>query len=86
MGLLAGIEFVRDRARRASFEAAVGIGKRVAAACRQRGLRVRPLGSMIGISPPLTLSRAEIDTLAGVLRESIRAVGEQITAEGLSAS
>ncbi len=86
MGLLVGVEFVRDRARRAPFEPAVGIGKRVAAACRQRGLIVRPLGSVIGISPPLTISRAQIDTLCGVLRESIRAVGEQITAAGISVS
>lgn len=83
MGLLAGIEFVHDRAERRAFEPSVAIGSRIAAACRERALIVRPLGSTVGISPPLTLSRTHVDTIIGVLRESILAVADALVGEGI---
>ncbi|MGX7875871.1 hypothetical protein ACVDG5_026915 [Mesorhizobium sp. ORM6] len=33
-----------------------------------RGLMVRPMGSMVIMSPPLIITRAEIDELAAILR------------------
>lgn len=83
MGLLAGIEFVRDKATRASFEPSVKIGTLVATACRKRGVIIRPLGAVVGISPPLTISRSHVDTIVGVLRESIRTVSDELIAQGI---
>ena len=83
VGLLAGIEFVCNRSTRKSFDASVRIGARVAAACRKRGVIVRPLGSVVGISPPLTIDCADVDTMVGVLRESIRSVADELVAQGV---
>lgn len=82
MGLLAGVEFVSDRKSKRSFAPEVGVGKRIAAACRTRGVIVRALGSTVGISPPLIVTRAHVDTLVDVLRDSIHAVIDELVKSG----
>jgi adenosylmethionine-8-amino-7-oxononanoate aminotransferase len=59
------------------------VGKRVAAECRRRGLIVRPLGDVVGISPPLVITRAQVDELADILATAIRTVADGLVVEGL---
>ena len=82
VGLLAGVEFVCDRASRKSFAPQVHIGKRIADACRARGVILRPLGNTIGMSPPLIVTRAHVDTLVDVLRAGIEAVTDELVKSG----
>jgi len=78
-----GIEFVKDKATKAAFDAAADVGPRVARHAQARGLIVRPLGSMAVLSPPLILTEAQIATIAGTLRDSIAATVEDLTREKL---
>jgi len=66
-----GIEFVRDKVSKQPFDAADNIGGLVARHAQDRGLIVRPLGSMAVLSPCLTLSREEVGQVIGILDESI---------------
>lgn len=70
-GLMVGIELVRDQATRAPFDPAVKIGQRVVAAARRRGVILRPLGGVIILMPPLSITRDELDLLVRVAVESI---------------
>jgi adenosylmethionine-8-amino-7-oxononanoate aminotransferase len=70
-GLMVGIELVRDAGTRAPFDPALKIGQRVVAAARRRGVILRPLGSVIILMPPLSISRDELDLLVRVAVESI---------------
>jgi L-2,4-diaminobutyrate transaminase len=65
-GLIAGIEFVKDGATKAPFDAALGIQRRVADAALREGLIVRPLvvNGVIALSPPLTLTMNEAELIA----------------------
>ncbi|WP_119460192.1 aminotransferase [Rhodospirillaceae bacterium SYSU D60014] len=83
MGFLAGVEFVADKTTARSLAPEVGIGKRIGAACRRRGVMVRPLGAAIGISPPLTIGREQIDILVSALRSSILEAADELTREGV---
>ena len=80
LGLMAGVELVEDRGAKTP---AVGLGARVLAEARARGLvtRVRPgqtgaypIGDTICLAPPLVITEAQVDRIVEVLRESIRAV------------
>jgi beta-alanine--pyruvate transaminase len=66
-GLIAAFEFAADAARSPTraFE--------VFRACFTRGLLARPTGNVLAFSPPLIVSRAEIDQLFSILAEAIRA-------------
>jgi adenosylmethionine-8-amino-7-oxononanoate aminotransferase len=44
---------------------------------------VRPIAHLNVLSPPLVLTRDQIDTLVSVLRESIEEVVEDLTRDGV---
>lgn len=52
-----------------------GAGWRVAAEARRRGAYLRPLGNVVYVTPPLTISDADLDELLGIVRESVEAAG-----------
>ena len=70
-GLAAGIELVAERASRASFPTAERRGMRVCSAARRHGVFLRPLGDVVVIMPPLTITNEEIDLIAEALRAAI---------------
>jgi 2,2-dialkylglycine decarboxylase (pyruvate) len=74
LGLLIGVELVRDRSSRAPAHA---LGALTTQKCFEKGLsmniRRRPeRGSVWRIAPPLTVSHAEIDQAIGILDEALR--------------
>ena len=77
------VEAVKNKETREVFEADAKIGARITRHCQSRGLLVRPLGHMNVLSPPLTLTRAQIDTLVDILRESIIATQNDLVRENV---
>jgi adenosylmethionine-8-amino-7-oxononanoate aminotransferase len=73
-GLMVGLELVRDAETRAPFDPALRVGHRVVQAARQRGVMLRPLGNVIILMPPLSITPAELETLVRVTAESIQSV------------
>jgi len=70
-GLAAGIELVRDRATKAPYPAAERRGMRACRAARAHGVFLRPLGDVLVLMPPLTLSAAELERLVTAVRRSV---------------
>ena len=77
------VEAVKDKETREVFEPDAKIGKRITRHCQTRGLLVRPLGHMNVLSPPLTLTREQIDSLVDILRESIIATQNDLVRENM---
>ncbi|HSR24177.1 MAG TPA: aminotransferase class III-fold pyridoxal phosphate-dependent enzyme, partial [Candidatus Eisenbacteria bacterium] len=78
LGLLGGVELVRDRATRRSFEPGDGVGRRVVLAAMEQGVLTRPLGGdVIAFSPPLVITAAEMSHAVETVGRAI----EQVTAE-----
>ena len=50
-----------------------GLGWQVYAEARRRGAYLRPLGDVVYVAPPLTIADDELDTLLGIVEESVRA-------------
>lgn len=73
-GFMAGIELVRNRATRETYPVAEKIGIRVAQEARKRGAIIRPLGNVVVIMPPLSISPAELQKLTAIVVDSIKAV------------
>ncbi len=72
------VEYVADKQTKELLPDEVNISKRISDACEERGLIVRPIGHLNILSPPLILTREEIDTLVSVLRESVLAVEAEL--------
>lgn len=73
-GLMAGIEMVADKASRTPVPRSSDIPARVAREAYRRGLMVRISGPNMILSPPLVISRDEVNRLVDVLEESFAAV------------
>lgn len=75
-GMVAGIELVRDKASREPYDWAERIGMSVCREARKHGIFLRPLGNVIVIFPPLSISEAELEFLLTGVEKSIRTVTE----------
>jgi 4-aminobutyrate---pyruvate transaminase len=64
VGFIGGIEMVRDKKTKQSFDAKIGLGAKVVALAQDEGLIVRAVGGdTIGICPPLIITADEINDL-----------------------
>jgi beta-alanine--pyruvate transaminase len=76
---LPGLVDIRNYGLISAFEFAAEAGRsptrafEVFRSCFARGLLARPTGNVLAFSPPLTVTRAEIDQLYTILTEAIRA-------------
>jgi putrescine---pyruvate transaminase len=73
-GLMVGIEMVSDKASRTPMPRSSDIPARIAREAYRRGAMVRISGPNMILSPPLVITREEIDHLADVLEASFAAV------------
>ena len=75
-GYMAGIELVQDKGGRKNFPPELRIGHKVILEARRRSVLIRPLGDVIILMPPLTITTDELSELLDVVYDSIRAVTE----------
>ena len=72
------VEFVQDKDTKELFPEELDIGKLVSNQADARGLIVRPVGNLNIMSPPLILTRDDVDFIVDTLRESIVAAQEEL--------
>jgi adenosylmethionine-8-amino-7-oxononanoate aminotransferase len=74
LGLMCGVEIVRDKSTKEEFPASDKVGVRVHEETQKRGLFSRCRGDVFLLAPPLPTTDAEIDRIVEALSESVRAV------------
>ncbi|PIQ85545.1 MAG: adenosylmethionine--8-amino-7-oxononanoate transaminase [Candidatus Omnitrophica bacterium CG11_big_fil_rev_8_21_14_0_20_45_26] len=75
-GLMAGIELVADRRTKKPFELNRRAGAAVTMRAREKGVIIRPLGNVVVLMPPLSITHQELNQLLKVVYQSIREVTE----------
>jgi adenosylmethionine-8-amino-7-oxononanoate aminotransferase len=75
-GFMVGIELVEEKVPVRRYPLEKRMAHRVILEARRRGVVVRPLGDVIVVVPPLTITADELNTLLDVILESIRIVSE----------
>lgn len=73
-GFMAGIELVRSKRTRGPYAYGARMGHRVCTRARRHGLLIRPLGDVIVLMPPLSMSEAELKRMTDVV---YRCIGEE---------
>ena len=71
VGLMGAVELTRDRKGRGPVEPVGSMATPVRNACFANGLATRAVRDCLVFSPPLVISRAEVDELVAILRRSI---------------
>jgi putrescine aminotransferase len=81
LGLLGGIELVKDRDTKEQFDVSVGAARSVWLSALEQGVIVRPLtGDVLAISPPFVITEQQIDRIVEVLHRSIEEVSRKLRA------
>ncbi len=75
-GFMVGIELVRDKKTREPYPLEAKTGIRVTLVCRELGLIIRPLGNVIVLMPPLSISRGELERMLRIVQRAIREITE----------
>jgi len=74
LGLMVGIELVRDRQTQERFDSSELIGRKVCEESTNRSVWVRPLGDVVILMPPLSIAADEIIFLTSTVTDAIHAV------------
>lgn len=79
-GLMAAIEFVRDRDDRVFFDVSEKVGPRITAALLERGVigRAMPQGDILGFAPPLCLTKDEADIIVTATKAAVQSVTDTL--------
>ncbi len=79
-GLIGALELVADKATGERFPKALGVGTLCRDICFETGLVMRSVGDTMIISPPLVISRAEVDELVGLARQALDETARRLAA------
>jgi adenosylmethionine-8-amino-7-oxononanoate aminotransferase len=71
LGLMTGIELVKDKETREEFAPGLKVGARICAACRSKGLLIRPLSDVLVLMPPLSITNPELRRMTVSIREAL---------------
>ncbi len=84
VGLIAGLELVADKATKRAFEPATKVAHRVAQHCLEEGLIVRalPVGHVLAFSPPLCITREQVDEVIDRFGRGLSAVTDELVRQG----
>ncbi len=71
-GLMVGIELVACKESKAPYPASLRLGHNICMDARKKGLIIRPLGDVIVLMPPLSITERELKKMVSVVEDSIR--------------
>jgi len=78
VGMLGAIELVKNKATRERYPSESGVGMICRGHCFANGLIMRAVGDTMIISPPLVISKAEIDELVDKARQCLDLTAEEL--------
>lgn len=81
--LMMCVEYVKDKGTREKLPDSCNISRRISQACEDMGLLVRPIGHLDVLSPPLTMTMADVDFVADTLHAAITRAAADLRREGV---
>jgi adenosylmethionine-8-amino-7-oxononanoate aminotransferase len=82
VGLILGMELMRDGETRIPFDSALNVGARVDTAAQQHGLLLRVVGDRLVFAPPLVIEASEIEDISARLERTLDDVADDLKREG----
>ena len=76
IGLVAGIELVKDKLTKESFPSKKRVGYRACLEMRKYGVILRPIGDVVVIMPPLSIKESELEKIMDAAYRGIKEITE----------
>jgi L-2,4-diaminobutyrate transaminase len=82
LGLMAGIELVEDRETKKAFDPDLAVAKRLQGLLMAEGLICRPVFNTLAFSPPLILSKNDVDSIVAMFSAGLKKLTSELGAGG----
>ena len=82
LGLMGGLELVKDRATRTPFPAELNVGLYIERRCQEHGAILRALGDTLTVAPPLIIEPPEIERILRIIGRALDETLDHARAEG----
>ncbi len=83
IGLIAAVELVADREKRVPFALDLGVGKKMYKQLLDQGLICRAIGNTLTFSPPLIVTKADIDDILDRFIRALDGLTDELTRDGI---
>jgi len=85
IGMLGGIEFVKNKSDKIRFSPDDKVGPRISAACLKNGMiaRAMPHQDTLGFAPAMIATRDDIDEIVAIAKQSINDVMDELVKENI---
>jgi adenosylmethionine-8-amino-7-oxononanoate aminotransferase len=71
-----GVELVKNKETKEPYPLAEKTGIRVSHECRKQGLLIRPLGNVVVLMPPLSVSLKDLKRMTDIVYDAVQRVTE----------
>src|SRR5581483_5576858 len=75
-GFMVGIDLVKDKKTRESFDSNLRMGAQICERIRRHGVILRPLGDVIVLMPPLAMGEGDLKRIVDAVRVEIERVDQ----------
>ena len=86
IGLIGGIELVKDKRSKEAFEPTMGVGAYAAKCAQGHGLLIRAMGDSMGFCPPLIITEAQIGDMLARFAKALDETHAWVRQQGLAAA
>lgn len=83
LGLIAGVELVADKADKRAFDLSDGVAKRMYRVLLDEGLICRPVLNTMAFSPPLIVTKPEVDEMVSACARGLDRLADDLRGEGI---
>jgi len=83
VGLILGMELMKNRERRVPFDSSSKVGARVETAAMHHGLILRVVGDRLVFAPPLVIEADDIEEIGKRLQRALDDVAKDLKSEGV---
>jgi adenosylmethionine-8-amino-7-oxononanoate aminotransferase len=70
--MIGAVEIVKDKASKEPFASEKGVGAKLCAAMRDKGVMMRPLGDVIVLTPPVAIDIETLEKLLDIIGDVIK--------------
>jgi 4-aminobutyrate--pyruvate transaminase len=86
IGLVGGIELVKDKRSKEAFDPTMGVGAYAAKCAQAHGLLIRAMGDSMGFCPPLIINEAQIGDMLARFAKALDETHAWVRQQGLAAA
>ncbi|MBT6511362.1 MAG: aminotransferase [Rhodospirillaceae bacterium] len=82
VGMMGCLECVQSKTTKEAFDENLSVGKKIDQKCQENGLILRPMWSQCVFSPPIIITKAQVDDMFDIMATAVKEVADELVRDG----